>query len=534
MQAPTTTEPAIEARTTRIKKEDILVFLICIVPSFIVGIHGLSRPYDAIPDQDMLWASEALRLLRGVAPSYADHPGAFWTLAYKANIITLQGIFNSQILDPSGNILPEGLELLIRVARIENAILSGLCAALTYPLALLLSTKKPLAAASSLIVSLSSATLVSVSEIRNEAISVFFLLLFILCTSYSAKKRTTDANGLALGLAGLFLFFAAALAKQQVLLTAPLAFIAVFAALRTNNRNIYEAKLGSLIAARPKRIAGLFITASAPWLIAAHPDIDLINLPAWTAINIGLALCLSINFKHFDSKLPLLKPLLVVGLFEVVLFKLLIPGWWRQAVTGFPSWMFRHADPTNDHTGHTLSGINTYLSELFTPHLLAATALAGVLLISIAQAARETDPGNKIRTSDRIGTPTAWLLTIAILVASSQRVASRYEIYFFIPIIILSAATAGHQISNNADDPNTKPPLITKALTSIILITALTTSLANASELRMFVNRGQPEHFKCFSHHMDRTMRLTSAAQCKIFNQAILEKDQYDSWVGPR
>jgi hypothetical protein len=534
MQAPTTSEPAIEAHTTRIKKEDILIFFACITPSFIVGVYGLNRPYDAIPDQDMLWASEALRLLRGVAPSYADHPGAFWTLAYKANIIMLQGIFNFQVVDPSGNILPEGLESLIRVARIENAILSGLCAALTYPLALLLSTKKPFAAASSLIISLSSAILVSVSEIRNEAISVFLLLLFILCASYSAKKRITGAIGLALGLAGLFLFFAAALAKQQVLLTAPLAFIAVFAALRTNNRDNYEAKLGSLIAARPKRIAGLLITASAPWLIAAHPDIDLINLPAWTAINIGLALCLSINFKHFDSKLPLLKPLLIVGLFEVVLFKLLIPGWWRQAVTGFPSWMFRHADPTNDHTGHTLSGINTYLSELFTPHLLAAAALTGVLLISIAQAARERDPGDKIQTAYRISTPIAWLLTMAILVASSQRVASRYEIYFFMPIVILSAATTGHQTSGNADNINTKPSLITKALTSIILITALIASVANATELRIFVNRGQPESFKCFSHHMDRTMQLTSASKCKVFNQAILEKDQYDSWAGPR
>lgn len=53
---------------TRNLWQQLLIPLLCIAPSVAVGLYGIDRPYDAIPDQDMLWASEALRLMRGVAP----------------------------------------------------------------------------------------------------------------------------------------------------------------------------------------------------------------------------------------------------------------------------------------------------------------------------------------------------------------------------------------------------------------------------------------------------------------------------------
>ena len=79
-------------RTANISGEGLLLLLVCLAPSVLVGLAGLHRPYDAIPDQDMLWASEALRLLRGVAPSYADHPGIFWTLTYTVNSRILENL----------------------------------------------------------------------------------------------------------------------------------------------------------------------------------------------------------------------------------------------------------------------------------------------------------------------------------------------------------------------------------------------------------------------------------------------------------
>ena len=176
-------------RTANISGEELLLLLVCLAPSLLVGLAGLHRPYDAIPDQDMLWASEALRLLRGVAPSYADHPGIFWTLTYTVNSRILENLLGLQLLDQAGNILPAGLNTITALARIENALLVGLCSALTYPLALLLSIRKPLAIAACLILSLSSATLVAVSEIRHEAISALFLMAFILCIGYSFNQN---------------------------------------------------------------------------------------------------------------------------------------------------------------------------------------------------------------------------------------------------------------------------------------------------------------------------------------------------------
>ncbi|NBO31197.1 MAG: hypothetical protein EBV05_06210, partial [Cyanobacteria bacterium WB6_1B_304] len=55
-----------------------LAFFIPIYLAFL----GLERPYDAIPDQDLLWIAESLRLYRDSPPTYPDHPGVYWTLSY--------------------------------------------------------------------------------------------------------------------------------------------------------------------------------------------------------------------------------------------------------------------------------------------------------------------------------------------------------------------------------------------------------------------------------------------------------------------
>lgn len=83
-----------------------LMLIASLAPALIVGIHSLSRPYVLMgSDQDLLWASEALRLLRGVGPSYADHPGALWPIVYALNIKALSVVFPNQITDPLGAVL---------------------------------------------------------------------------------------------------------------------------------------------------------------------------------------------------------------------------------------------------------------------------------------------------------------------------------------------------------------------------------------------------------------------------------------------
>ena len=62
-------------------KKEFYIFTFAI-PSLIVGWLGLNRPYYSTPDQDFLWVSQSIRLLKGLGPSYADHPGAYWPVSF--------------------------------------------------------------------------------------------------------------------------------------------------------------------------------------------------------------------------------------------------------------------------------------------------------------------------------------------------------------------------------------------------------------------------------------------------------------------
>ena len=190
------------------------VLALCLIPAIVVGLAGLSRPYDAIPDQDLLWASEALRLIRGVAPSYADHPGAFWTLIYKANIWIAQSLGNTEILDNALAITPEGIQSIIRMARVENAVLAGLCAYLVFPSSLAVGIRGWLAASLAAVCGSSSAALVGVSEIRHEIISVAFLITALISYSCCIRSNSQFARR-SLSTVAIGLYFCAAFSKNQ-------------------------------------------------------------------------------------------------------------------------------------------------------------------------------------------------------------------------------------------------------------------------------------------------------------------------------
>lgn len=517
---------------------ELLIPLLCIAPSVAVGLHGLNRPYDAIPDQDMLWASEALRLIRGAAPSYADHPGAFWPLIYSLDIQVLQTFKGQSLLDEAGSILPNSISALIQVARIQHACITGCCAALIQPVSQLLGTRRNLAIASSLIASFSSAILVAASEIRHEVVSVLFFLLYILCAGQSLKPTQDRTRALTLNGLSVLFFFLAAFAKQQVLLCTPLALIAIASAGYSARPADLNTRLQTLLKLSPSRQFVLVIAAAAPWLIAASPDIDLINLPAWLLINGGLAFSLSLVAEAPADRQQLLRPLLLLGGLEIVLFRILAPGWWSQAVTGFPSWMFRHASPTADRLGQTLAGANTYFTSLFTPHSMAAAALAGITVISLLAAAvqRKGETGlQRARITTRAAT---WLGILFTVAACSQRVTPRYQIYIFIPILLAAAATiSATKPTNSFSETSQLDQLISvssRALASALLITALISSTLNATRLESFVAADQPEHFICFGQHMDAAMRLTSAGACSNFHEAASDKRKYDGWRGPR
>ena len=486
-----------------------------------LALMGLNRPYDAIPDQDLLWASEALRLHSGRGPSYADHPGVYWTLSYllKLNYLPSLGI---DLVNTNGYLTPEGAKTLIQISRIENGLLCGLCSISFIPIMRCLGISKILASAGVITLACSTGLLAAVSEIRNEITSTILMMSYInLNLLASQLKNNSKApipipTSIALALAAVPFFFAAAFCKQQVLLATPLIFAGALAA----NRGSLRAMV-TRIGKQPRLIwLAVLLIGLMPWLLSATPDIDLINAPFWIAINLGLWITLATTSSLPQSAKGIWQLGGFIAISEIVATKVLSFNWWRQAVTGFPSWMFYNAN----HKDQVQQGLAALIHYAQDSSVLIA--LCGIsLFVLIAQLIRQ------VATSDQSRQAQLQLFSIGfsliLLIANTARFAVRYEIYFFPPIFIsllwITSTSFQRQNQNIA--------LKFSSLTLISLIAIR--SILNITTLPTLINEAQPKSFLCFGQHMDRLMELTSAGSCKNFEEAAISKNPYDSRNGP-
>lgn len=517
-----------------------LMLITSLAPALIVGIHSLSRPYVLMgSDQDLLWASEALRLLRGVGPSYADHPGALWPIVYGLNIEVLSVVFPNQITDPLGAVLPSGISKVIAMAKIENALICGLTGYLAFGISRLLGTKLALAALLNGVLSFSYPILNAAQSIRHEIPSMVLLLATIPLAHQLAQQAWGTWTRNALGIMVACLIFAAAYSKQQSLISLP--YCALLATLVISNADpagLAEVK-SWLARIGPAKLSILALSCSIPWLISATPDIDLINLPAWAAINAGLALLLVLAGINRDGMVKPWAAIATMAVIEVAITKMASPNWWRQAVTGFPSWLFAFSRNGGDSTTSFISGIQEYFSNLFNPPWIAAFALVAATIVAAFRLAnrvikrprttvleQQSSAWNQAAWAD-----TGWLLIAPILLASTARVNPPYGVYFFPPIVI----SAAHVLSLKHVTP--WPTGLRTALVSLcsiaILLTASIQSLSNAQHLSQFTSSGLPEQTICLSQNMDQSMHRTAVGQCPAFSQEAAKKMIFDDWRGP-
>ncbi|WP_338440935.1 hypothetical protein VZG28_08135 [Synechococcus elongatus IITB4] len=518
-----------------------IVVFVCFIPSIFVGLTGLDRPYDAIPDQDMLWLSEALRLTRGVAPSYADHPGFFWSLIYKLNMYIFATCSNLTLVDNLGRILPENIDDLIRIARVENALLCGFCASLMYPLSRALRIRSFFSIIVALTTAFSSAVLVSVSEIRHEIISVIFMQLFILLVGLSSalKKKYLKFS---LVLVGVLFFFMGALSKQQVLICSPLIFLST---LSISNFHVLLSTIRSNLGLSYVSRLMLLLLASIPWLISAVPAINLnyliINLPFWIFINTGLALCVFFSL-GLSGRGNLFFSLIFVGLLEIITFKLSIPSLWRQGVTGFPSWMLNFAFPDwifhhiNDDVAASgvVEGFYFYIQNLFKPFILSAIALLCIGTSSLFFLITNLDLSDLFSNATKKAIYVSWILILMIIFACSLRITSRYEIYFFTPLIITAMLCIEYWLRFSTAGLKNGLKAVLGFCSLILIMSASIRSGLNSFNLSVFVNQEQPRFFVCAPQHMDKSMQLTSAGRCEGFEITSLRKNHFDNWNGPQ
>ena len=95
------------------------------IPSLIVGWLGLKRTYYSSPDQDFIWIIQSIRFLKGVGPSYNDHPGAYWPLSFLIKFYFLSRNLVFDFIDQYGAVSEEIIKKIISISRVENCLISA-------------------------------------------------------------------------------------------------------------------------------------------------------------------------------------------------------------------------------------------------------------------------------------------------------------------------------------------------------------------------------------------------------------------------
>lgn len=517
----------------------LLYLFICMAPAVYVGILGLDRPYDSFPDQDLIWVSEALRIARGVAPSYADHPGAFWALMFRINLKLIRVSSDFLVIDAQERITTEGINLLIKLSRVENFLLVGSSGYLLFLTSLSLGINRYLSAISGIIFSFSSGILAAATLMRHEVPSVCFLLLSFLAFSYVIRfKMVGRALRLSLVSLAVILFFSAAFSKTQALLLAPLYFLAL----------IYISfKFGAVAEVRgfPKSFSGKshlllkFATISLViWAIASFPGLKIVNGVTWMMINLLMSLVVCIGACRYLAPTLLFKSLILVGLFEVFIFKIILPQWWVRAVARFPLWLTQYGSPAghtlNDLIALFLQGVRFYFGSLSISWTFSAICsfllVGGCFLRFWCSGRRYLFQSNCLSNSIPF---LAWSYVCLLLLVFSLRLNLRYDAYILPPLLLLSLWHLNEASSFWVVKARGVTVLALTISAGLLVLSLAIKSVANVAHPGMVSASYQPRQFLCFGQHMDRTMSLTTAGKCRNFSEASIDKDRFDYWSGP-
>ena len=520
--------------------EHLTVLVLSACPALLVSLGSWSRPAVLMgSDQDLLWASEALRVLRGLGPSYADHPGAFWTLLYALNINILTWLSPQPLLDAAGRISPAGLSAVVQHARVESGVVAGLTGYLCYWLAVGLGVRKPLAVLCAAVISCSQPVLLAAASIRHEPVSMVWML-----SAACLLQRLTAFSPQAwprfwLSIATVVLVYAAAFSKQQVLIVWPLAFwIGLQPAIQHHS---VDTTTWLPPWRQRARSTGLLLGGCGlAWVLCALPDLDLINLPAWMLINLSFVVISMLGrgerrgHPHWGSSL------LWVTAVGLVITKGIAPNWWRQAVTGFPSWMlmFGRQQQSLQEQGTTVfKAILDYATGLFALPQLALAFLvvigtAAAMLIIKPQPTASKQAGANHQPWPAIGV--AWILAIVILLICTARVNPPYAVYFFPPLMVVAVWSLNTALPGaTASRSHRWQENCITAGAIVLLASASLTSLSQLGDLSRYSQAALPEAWICTSQNMDQAMALTAVGRCNNFQQEAGKKSIFDDWHGP-
>ena len=500
-----------------------------------VAYAGSFRPYDALPDQDLLWLSEALRLFRNAPPDYIDHPGSYWSLSYlaKLKILSFRGIVEFITTRPGEAISPVDAALVIKLSRIEQGIICGFCTIGLWPIWKALGTPTWLGLCNTVCFSLSPGMMWESIRIRNESTSLFFFILFLnLVIASSASTRLPDWRSWLKAVLAVSALIFAIYCKLQILILMffllPILLILICPRISINELHISRLR-------RPidkKLVYPIFMIAiiilswisiTSNWSYAPDPPFHhrhtFLNITFWIYINSLIVLIVNQSF-FSGSIYYLIRSSWTVVFIEFFFGRVLFHAKWTAQVFLTPASIISFG---NSSKGSLLNNFEQILASLNALPTAFSIMLYGVMaaIIAIIYTRRDQKRWFCLSAAAVMAVPGIWL-------ATASRLKLHYGIYLM-PIILIFLSVALIS-SKTLSKKGVRDAKIFSALVKILQVSAISLligfwsgSMKSVLEIPQYISYSKTDRQICFSQHMDSLMSLTSAGKCPNFERERIE-----------
>ena len=520
-----------------------IAFFLALLMPLAVALLALARPYDAVPDQDLIWLSDALKLYRDQPPRYMDHPGAYWPLStyFKINSLGVGGLGLLGI-EPGEFISVDVASLIIRFNRIEQGLVCSFLGLCFWILGRLLLRKLWLACVIAAAYSLSYGVLFEAVQPRNESTSMAFLMIFAVCVLARWKCRISlSASRFLLSIIAIPSFFLALYCKVQVF---PLA-IALISLLLLGCSGLFQgkynvARLRFLSAGEICRSISIFFIAFVgslfAYLIRADEWLNNLteyfyNTPSWKGIMYDdlrpaalifwplLFMCIAFicnclaPFLQKKNAVSYLMWLAAVILSYLLLTGFLHENWSKHVFTAPLSLLWRSELYARD-----VDILRPFSQISIWPLDWAVTMSVGlfVSLLALAVVLKQSKPFVLLMF---------WSLALMVFAYNTTRFQPFYSIYFLPPLLLALAAIAELRPTPSAGGKPAQTLTSASHALAFLLIGGIgIQSLLGFGQLPQILAYTQYRDLLCMQRQgMDSMLANTSVGSCKDFE--ILKLD---------
>ena len=517
-----------------------IAFSLALLMPLVVALLALARPYDAVPDQDLIWVSDALKLFREIPPRYMDHPGSYWPLstAFKLDVLGADGL-DLLALKPGQLISPAQVSQLVVWNRIEQGLLCLALVLAFWWLSRLVLKQQWLSAVTTACFALSYGVLFEAVQPRNESTSMLFVLLFC-CLTIGAFQAQDDSQGMnwrrrQACLLAVIALFASLYCKLQVVPLALLALLilpftfgfrpaAVLASLKAS-----KLQVTGIVALGFVSSGLVYALGSQQWLMNLPPIFygaeawkgipytSLIALPLlfWPAIFLLLALVCHCAAPWLRSRGWLSYSIwLVVVWFVSLSFVAWVPENWSKHVFTAPlSLLWRSELYARD-----INMAAPFAQISIWPLDWAAAMSVGLLVSLLALAV-------VLKQSKPLLLLLFWALAVVIFAYNTTRFQPFYSIYFLPPLLLALAAIVEWRPTRSASGKPAQALTRTSHALACLLIGGIgIQSVLQLGALPETIAYSQPPEALCYQRQgMDSLLANTSVGGCKDFE--ILKLD---------